>query len=196
MYADKTLKKYLDDLAARLPSPGGGSAAALNAALAAALVSMVVNFTIGKPKYAVYENELKIILETSEKLRREFLNLADLDVTAYKSGNARDALDVPFMIARLCFEGMKLCGPLVKKGNINLISDAAVAAVFFESAFSAACFNVEINLKSPLSAEGGEKGFLDKKPARSIRKELSQKNKAIKRMRIKLEEKIGEIIGR
>ncbi|MFZ2357219.1 MAG: cyclodeaminase/cyclohydrolase family protein, partial [Candidatus Omnitrophota bacterium] len=33
MYKNKTLKKYLDDLAAKLPAPGGGSAAALNAAL-------------------------------------------------------------------------------------------------------------------------------------------------------------------
>jgi formiminotetrahydrofolate cyclodeaminase len=82
-YKEQTLKKYLDDLAAKLPAPGGGSAAALAAALGASLISMVVNFTLGKPKYAEYEKGLKQILSKSERLREEFLNLVDLDVTAY-----------------------------------------------------------------------------------------------------------------
>ncbi|HLD82980.1 MAG TPA: cyclodeaminase/cyclohydrolase family protein, partial [Candidatus Omnitrophota bacterium] len=109
MYKDGSLEKYLGDLAARMPAPGGGSAAALTAAMAASLISMVVNFTLGKPKYAQYEDELKVILGKSEKLREEFLNLVDLDVAAYKSRNMRDALDVPFMVARLCFEAAKMC---------------------------------------------------------------------------------------
>ncbi|MCX5703048.1 MAG: cyclodeaminase/cyclohydrolase family protein, partial [Candidatus Omnitrophica bacterium] len=121
-YKEESLKKYLDDLAARLPAPGGGSAAALTAAMGAALISMVVNFTLGKPKYARYEEELGGILEKSEKLREEFLNLVDLDVTAYKSKDIRSALNVPLMVARLCFEGARLCPGLIKKGNINLIS--------------------------------------------------------------------------
>jgi formiminotetrahydrofolate cyclodeaminase len=184
MYCDKSLREYLNDLAAKLPAPGGGSAAALNAALGVSLVSMVVNFTIGKPKYAKYETELKSILEKSEKLRTEFLDLVDLDVVAYKSKNLRDALDIPFMVARLCFEGIKLCPPLIKKGNINLISDVAVAAIFLESAFSAANFNVEINLKL----------LADKKLSKAVRKELKRKEKMIKDIREKTEEKVGEII--
>ncbi len=58
-YKEQSLKKYLDDLAEKLPAPGGGSAAALNAAIGAALISMVVNFTLGKSRYAKYEEELK-----------------------------------------------------------------------------------------------------------------------------------------
>ena len=69
MYRDSTLKQYLEDLAAKKPAPGGGSAAALTAAMGASLISMVINFTLGKPKYAKYESELKGILEKSEKLR-------------------------------------------------------------------------------------------------------------------------------
>lgn len=183
-YRNKTLTKYLDDLAARLPAPGGGSAAALNAALGASLISMVVNFTLGKPKYAKYEAELKEIFEKSEKLRNEFLNLVDLDVTAYGSKNLRDAFDVPFMVARLCFEGIKLCPPLVKKGNLRLASDVAVAAVMLEAAFVAAYFNIEINLKS----------LGDKALAKSARKELKQKEKIVKKIRLETEVKVGEII--
>ncbi len=184
MYCDKTLKQYLDDLAAKLPAPGGGSAAALNAALGASLISMVVNFTLGKPKYAKYEKELKVILEKSEELRNEFLRLVDLDVLAYKSKNIRDALNIPLMVCRLCCEGVKLCPELITKGNINLISDVAVAAILLESAFQSAYFNVEINLKS----------LGDKILAGRIRKELKQKGSMIKRTCLNMEVKVGKII--
>ena len=183
-YKEASLKKYLDDLAAKMPAPGGGSASAFTAALGASLITMVVNFTLGKAKYAKYENELKGVLEKSEKLRKEFLDLVDLDVSAYKSKNLRDALDVPFMVCRLCFEGVKLCPCLIKKGNINLVSDVGVAAVLLESAFSSAYFNVEINLKS----------LGDKKLTRMMRKELISKEKLIKRIRLETEEKVGKII--
>jgi methenyltetrahydrofolate cyclohydrolase len=184
MYCNKTIRDYLDDLAAKLPAPGGGAAAALTAAQAAALVSMVINFTVGKARYARYDQELRELLGKSEKLRNEFLRLVDLDVAAYESKNMRDALDVPFMVTRLCFEGVKLCPPLITKGNHNLISDVAVAAVLFEAAFTSAYFNVEINLKA----------LGDKKLARSIRKELLRKTKQINKLRLETEERVGKII--
>lgn len=184
MYKDSTLKKYLDDLAARIPAPGGGSAAALTAATASALISMVINFTLGKPKYEKYGAQLKIALSRSEELRKEFLGLVDLDVVAYRSKNLRDALNIPFMVCRLCYEAIRLCPPLIEKSNRNLISDVAVAAVFLESAFAAAYFNVEINLKC----------LDDQDLAVKIRKELDQKEKRVIRIRSKTEEKIGAII--
>ncbi len=184
MYKNESLKKYLDDLAAKLPAPGGGSAAAFCAGLGAALISMVVNFTLGKPKYAKYELELKDILSKSERLRVEFLRLTDLDVTAYKSKNLRDALNTPFMVARLCAEGIKLCPPLLRRGNVNLISDVAVAAVLLESGFSSACVNVEVNLKA----------LNDDKLSQGIRKELAQKAQQVKEIRLDMEDKVGKII--
>lgn len=184
MYCNSSLEKYLDDLAAKLAAPGGGSAAAMTAALGVSLVSMVVNFTIDKPKYAAYQEELLGILDSSEKLRLEFLKLVDLDVVAFKSKNMMDALDIPLMVARLCFEGSKLCPPLVKKGNLNLISDVAVAAVLLESAFACACVNVDINLKM----------INDKTLKTRINKELTAKGKTIKKTRLETEEKVGKII--
>ncbi|MFH0877820.1 MAG: cyclodeaminase/cyclohydrolase family protein [Candidatus Omnitrophota bacterium] len=178
------MEKYANDLAAKLPAPGGGSAAALSASLGAALISMVVNFTLGKPKYAVHEKELQGILAESEKLRQEFLNLVDLDVTAYQSKNLRQALDVPLLVCRLCAQASKLCLPLVKKGNANLISDVAVAAVLLESAFAAAYFNVEINLSL----------LADKKLTQSVHKELETKKKLVKKIRSKTEVQVGKII--
>ncbi len=184
MYKEKSLEVYLRDLAAKSPAPGGGSAAALAASCGAALISMVINFTLGKPKYVKYEKELKDVLDKSEKLRGEFLDLVDKDVIAYKSKDLRSALDVPFMVCRLCFEAIKLCPPLITKTNRNLISDVVVAAVLLESAFASAYFNVEINLKY----------LADKKLTGSVRKELSRKEKTIKKIRLKTEVEIGEII--
>lgn len=184
MYAE-TLKRYSDDLAAKIPAPGGGSAAACVASLGAALVSMVANFTIGKPRYAKHEEKLKIILERSEKLRHEFLNLVDLDIVAYRSKDPRQAMDIPLMVSRLCYEAIKLCLPLAKKGNINLISDVAVAAVMLEAAYASACQNVFINLKY----------LNDPKLAVKVRKELAVKEKSIKRIRNVTEVYVGKIIG-
>lgn len=183
-YKSWPMKKYLDDLAAKLPAPGGGSSAALTAATGAALISMVVNFTLGKPKYAQYEQELKVTLEKSEKLRQQFLNLVDLDVAAYGSKNLRDALDVPFMVTRLCYEGVKIAEPLVKIGNVNLITDVVIAVIMLEAAFVSARYNVDINLKS----------LADKKLTSMFRKELTLKEKLIKKIRIKTEEKVDAVI--
>ncbi|MCX5698854.1 MAG: cyclodeaminase/cyclohydrolase family protein [Candidatus Omnitrophica bacterium] len=183
-YKNQNLVKYLNDLSAKLPAPGGGSAAALNAAMGASLISMVVNFTLGKPKYAAFELELKEILAKSEKLRNDFLELVDLDVVAYASKDTRKALDVSFMLSRLCCQAVKLCPSLVKKGNLNLISDVVVAAVFLESAFVAACFNVEINLKS----------LADAKLTQSVRKEIKQMYKIVQKIRKDTEDRVGKII--
>lgn len=183
-YKTQSLAKYLNDLAAKLCAPGGGSASALNAALGASLVSMVVNFTLGKPRYAVFEKELKLILVKSEKLRKQFLDLVDLDVAAYQSKNIRKALAVPLKLSRLSFQAAKLCLPLVKKGNVNLISDVAVAAIFLESAFVGACFNVEVNLKN----------LADIQLTRKISKELSQMHKVIFKIRKNTEVSVGKVI--
>jgi methenyltetrahydrofolate cyclohydrolase len=184
MYKDASIKLYLDDLAAKLPAPGGGSAAALTAGLGQALVSMVINFTLGKPKYKEFEQYLALELGKSEMLRREFLDLVDRDVEAYNSKDPRKALDIPVMVARLCYEGLKMLPELVNKGNVNLISDVAVAAQLLESAFSAAVFNVDINLKS----------IDDEKLAKELRKELAEKSKLVSKIRQDTEVQVGKII--
>ncbi len=158
MYANKCLRKYLDDLAAKKPAPGGGSAAALVGALACALLSMVANFTVGKEKYKKYEKEIKNALQKSERIRKRLLQLVDLDVEAYMCVvEARDksekhkkiafkkAACVPTEIARLCYEAINLCPILAEKGNKNLVSDVSVAAEFLLAAFKSALINVEIN---------------------------------------------------
>ncbi len=185
MYRNKSLKRYLDHLAARLPAPGGGSAAAAAAALGSALIGMVINFTLGKPKYEKYQVDLAKMLSRSERIRKRFLELVDLDVEAFKSKDINKALKIPLEVTRLCLEAMRLCPPLVKKGNINLISDVAVAAILLEAGFSSALFNVKINLK-----------YLNNRTqARKITKELNKKRIFLKKTRQNLEVRIDGIIA-
>ncbi|MBE0436491.1 MAG: cyclodeaminase/cyclohydrolase family protein, partial [Methylomicrobium sp.] len=77
---DKSLKTYLDELASKAPTPGGGSAAALMGAQAVALVGMVCNLTIGKPKYAEVEAEMGVLLDRSEALRERLTGMIKADV--------------------------------------------------------------------------------------------------------------------
>jgi formiminotetrahydrofolate cyclodeaminase len=88
------------------------------------------------------------------------------------------------MVCRLCLEGLRLCPPLIKKGNVNLISDVACAAILLESAFASALCNVEINLKI----------LQDKKLTALVRKELKEKQGKVKKLRQDTEVKVGEII--
>ncbi len=73
---ETTVGVFLDALAARQSTPGGGGAAAVTGSQAAALVSMVANFTLGSKKYADVEEEMSVYLKQSEALRSDLLELA------------------------------------------------------------------------------------------------------------------------
>jgi len=163
MYIENSIKGYLDDLAAKKPAPGGGSAAALEAATGCALISMVANYTVSNKKYESVKDRAVQDLGKSEELRKRLLKLVDGDVEAYtklsngfkKLGKDSPELDklykvaceVPYEICKIASEALVLCKELAKYGNKNLITDAAIASLMLESAFFAAKFNVYINLK-------------------------------------------------
>jgi formiminotetrahydrofolate cyclodeaminase len=164
-YAEEPLSSYLDDLAAKLPAPGGGSAAALLGAIGAALVSMVANFTVGKDAYKEVEEDIRRILEESEALRDRLIQLVDEDVSAYEKvskafklpkgpererevENAlRDASKVPSEVLERSFKVLELAGELAEKGNPSLITDVGIAALSALVAMKSAALNIEINLK-------------------------------------------------
>jgi len=58
-YINSPIKKYMKDLGANLPAPGGGSAAALTAGLGVSLLLMVVSFTEGNKAYKGSSNLMK-----------------------------------------------------------------------------------------------------------------------------------------
>ncbi len=170
MLIDKKVSNFLDELASNLPTPGGGSVAALAGALGAALISMVGNLTIGKKKYEDVEEDIKKIISSSEKLRYELSQLIEEDVKAFNNFMATykmpketedekkmrtekiqealvEAAKVPLKTAYKCLDIMILSQEVAEKGNINVISDAGVAVLMAEAALESAILNVKINLR-------------------------------------------------
>jgi len=178
--ANQPIGSFLDSLAAKQSTPGGGGAAALTGAQAAALVSMVINFTIGNKKYADVECEMQEYLTQSEALRQTLTELADRDVEAFNAVSAcygmakstdeekakrtvtmqsalKGAAEVPFEIAQACLDVIKLAGPVGKKGNANVVADAASALYLAYAGLQGAFVNVNINLKYIKDADYVEK---------------------------------------
>jgi len=168
---DKSVAIFLDELASKAATPGGGSAAAVMGAQSAALTSMVCNLTIGKPAYAEVDAEMRALLAKSEALREQFTGMikADIDVfdrlmAAYglpketdeqKTSRSaaiqailKDATDVPLACARACAEAISLSRIAAEKGNKGVISDAGVAVMAGYAALKSAALNVYVNAGS------------------------------------------------
>jgi methenyltetrahydrofolate cyclohydrolase len=169
MLKDQKIINFLDTLASKSPTPGGGSVAALTGAMGSALLSMVGNLTIGKGKYLHVEDDIKKLLKKSEILRSDLEELMERDVeafnqfmaimklpkeTAEQKENRRkkmqialiEAANVPLEVARKSLEVLNICQEVANKGNKNVISDAGVGAILAEAAFDSAILNVKINL--------------------------------------------------
>ena len=168
---DKSIQIFLDELASKSATPGGGSVSALLGAQSAALTSMVCNLTIGKPKYAEVETEMQALLQKSEALRAKLTGLikADVDVfnrlmAAYGLPKETDeekmarteaiqtvlkaATEVPLDCARACAEAIELSRCAANKGNLGVISDAGAAVLAGYSGLKSAALNVYINTGS------------------------------------------------
>ena len=167
----RTVGEWLDALASEAPAPGGGAAAAVNAAIGAALVSMVCNLTIGKPKYSAYAETMTHALAEATELRRRALQLADYDaaafdavVAAYKLPKESEeekqersaaiqralvgAAEVPLRTAEVAATVIALAAAIEGGANVNVLSDVAVAAASARAALDSAALNVEVNLAS------------------------------------------------
>jgi len=158
MYKDKTIRDYLKKLSSCEPAPGGGSSAALTGAQGAALIAKVARFTLDNPKYERLKQTMGAILKHGEILIKDFLRLSEEDARVYsdvrkelkKTGDNslyKKAALVPIETCRTSYEAIKLCLPLVREGNRNLITDTGCAAILLKGAFFAALLNVEVNLK-------------------------------------------------
>ena len=74
---------FIDALASKAPTPGGGGASACAGALASALASMVGNLTVGKKKYADVEERMQAELVELDDTRARLLALIDEDARAF-----------------------------------------------------------------------------------------------------------------
>lgn len=170
MYLDKSLQAYLDDLASDMPSPGGGSTAALSGAMGAALVCMVARLTLGKADYTAVQSEIETIIERVEVLRTRFQQLIQADIEAYghlsacfkmpratseeKAARTKaiqerlvEAALVPLEMAERAAELVQDCQRVAEIGNKNVLSDIGVAATLAFSAGSGASWMVRTNVQ-------------------------------------------------
>jgi glutamate formiminotransferase/formiminotetrahydrofolate cyclodeaminase len=76
---------FLDALASGDPTPGGGSAAAFGAAMAASLVAMVGRVTVGKKKYADVEAEMWPLIDEAMELQKAMQAAVKNDAEAFES---------------------------------------------------------------------------------------------------------------
>ena len=170
---------FLDALAAPTAAPGGGSAAACSAAIAAGLVSMVAGLTIGKEKYADVEAEMKLVRVRAEALRHELTSAVDEDARAFEGVMAAfrlpkdtpeceetrnaaieqatlNAAQVPLDVARKAAEIMSLAERCAGVANLNAISDSASAVSLARAALISAGYNVRINVDTLQKKASGE----------------------------------------
>ena len=166
---DTTCEKFLEELASKQPTPGGGAASALCGATAAALTAMLGNLTAGKAGSEANDKMALEIIIAADKLRLELAQLADDDAAvfnkfmeAYKMPKATDtekamrtaaigqaaiaAAKVPMQIANKSLEVLKLARKLIVFANPNAISDGTVSAIVARAALRSALYNVKINL--------------------------------------------------
>lgn len=170
------IQTFLDELASSAPTPGGGAATALVGAMGAALVSMVCNLTIGRPRYSGVDAAMRDILARSEQIRRSLTALADDDAAAYadvagayrlpRSDEAEKAARAeaiqraliraagpPLAVMKECRALVPLCLQVAAHGNATVASDAGVAAELAVAGVRASVLNVRVNLAEITDAE-------------------------------------------
>ncbi|MGM0603354.1 MAG: cyclodeaminase/cyclohydrolase family protein [Bacillota bacterium] len=162
-FKEFVLEDFVEKLASKSPTPGGGSIAALNGVLSASLSSMVMSLT--------KDGSLDKFEERLEKLKSQGLDLIDLDsesfdkvMAAFKlSKNSdeevierknaiqealKEASMVPLETMKLGLELMEIASEVLESGNKNAVSDAGVAALSAMTAIKGGSYNVLINAKS------------------------------------------------
>ena len=204
-FKDYSIDKFLYELKTDLPSPGGGSTAALVSALASALNSMVYSCTIDKKSFEKLDEEnkdkMKVFAEKSEAFINESLKFMEVDRSTfttlmdtfklpkeneeeklYRSKMIKEktilAMEAPLNLAKISLEFYDNIEFAVEYGNKNLTSDAIVAAILLHSAIESAVVNVFVNYNSLSNKE--EYKNIPNDCREMIKKSLERKSKIVK----------------
>lgn len=180
--ADMQVTQFCDVLASDAPAPGGGSTAALEGALGAALTAMVCGLTtVGKSreKYAEYQEFVLASQKKALDLKALFMDVMDRDTEAFnvvsaafgmpkatdeekaaRSAAIQKGLEgctrTPFEMMELAAETLELTAELLGKTNDSAASDLGVSALSMRAAIQGAWLNVLINIGSLKNKELAE----------------------------------------
>ena len=161
------VEPFIEQLAAPVATPGGGSAAAASGAMAAGLASMVASMSRGKKAYLQFESELSRAIARLSQIREELKSAIDADaesfslvMKAYKAARdssngdrtiasaLKEATSVPLGVAEDAAEVTEIASQLRPITNPNMNSDLTTAIALAKAALQGALANVEINLDS------------------------------------------------
>ena len=182
-FGSMTVDGFLEGMASKDPTPGGGAAAAVAAATGTALIAMVGRLTLGKPGFEDLDERMRALVDRADGARGELLALGDRDAEAFEAVMAafrmpkstdverasraeviqvglEHAAGVPLEIARRAVDLMELAEDATALGNPNAASDGMSAAAMLFAAVGAARANVEINATS-LKDEARRHALLD-----------------------------------
>ena len=167
--SELTVASFANLLGSDAPAPGGGSAAALEGALGAALSAMVSALTLGRKKYMDYQELAQKGLEAGSALKEKFLAAMDHDTQVFNAFGDAMAMpketpeekaarseamhlaliactESPLHMMELSVETLELAESLIGKTNANALSDLGVSALSLGAAIRGAWLNVLINL--------------------------------------------------
>ena len=177
--AELKTAEFVDLLASDAPAPGGGSAAALEGALGAALTAMVCGLTVGKKKYAEFQELAEEAQKKATGLKARFVDVMDRDTEAFnvvsaafgmpketdeekaaRSAAIQKGLEgctkTPFEMMELAVETLELTASILGKSNDSAASDLGVSALSLRAAIQGAWLNVLINIGSLKNKELAE----------------------------------------
>lgn len=166
---EQTVASFVDLMGSDAPAPGGGSSAALQGALGAALTAMVCALTQGKKKYAEYAELTAEVGKKADALKAQYVDVIDRDTEAFNAVSAvftmpkdtdeqkaarsaamQEALKgctkTPFEMMELACKALDLTESIVGNSNDSAASDLGCAALSLKAAAQGAWLNVLINI--------------------------------------------------
>jgi formiminotetrahydrofolate cyclodeaminase len=160
------IQQFLDAAAAKQPTPGGGSVAALAGALAASMGEMVLNYSVGKKGLESHADRLKTALSEFHRAREMMVELMLEDQSAYEALTAAKKMPadspqraeavasavlicarVPQTMAATAVAILELADTMVDIVNPHLLSDLAVCGELAMATTRSALYNVWVNLR-------------------------------------------------
>lgn len=165
-FTELSVGAFLDQVADRTPTPGGGGVAGLAGALACAMGRMVAAYSVSKKTEPAVRAQMESV---SAKLRRAdelMRTLITRDASAYtqmtqagKEAGENDsgrgahqdavvsAIGVPMEMAALASNTLSTLDAFKQSANRHLLSDLGVAAVLADATARAAAYSVWINAR-------------------------------------------------
>jgi len=167
----RSIDEFLDAVAQRTPTPGGGSVAAAAGALACALARMVGAYSVGKNPEKGVRDRTEALVDRLRRVDEILRGLVTQDAVAYAAMSAagkvaranpatksayQDAVlaaaAVPMETAAAASQALAAMDELKDFANRHLLSDLGVAAVLAEAAARAAWYMVTVNLPEVVHA--------------------------------------------